>query len=116
MRELDAAQTAEYFKHDPDEAKKLAHSLAAGPTHTYGMIKKAFAANGIQFAFPTVTVAGGSVIVTNGVLSEITRVADIDENGNYVLETLYRGVEGADEDLFGKAWKTVTGEKPEAGS
>ena len=26
----------------------------------YGMIKKAFAANGIQFAFPTVTVAGGS--------------------------------------------------------
>ena len=26
----------------------------------YGMIKKAFAANGIHFAFPTVTVAGGS--------------------------------------------------------
>ena len=26
----------------------------------YGMIKKAFAANGIEFAFPTVTVAGGS--------------------------------------------------------
>ena len=25
----------------------------------YAMIKKAFAANGIQFAFPTVTVAGG---------------------------------------------------------
>jgi small-conductance mechanosensitive channel len=25
----------------------------------YGMIKKAFAANGIEFALPTVTVAGG---------------------------------------------------------
>jgi small-conductance mechanosensitive channel len=25
----------------------------------YGMIKKAFAENGINFAFPTVTVAGG---------------------------------------------------------
>jgi small-conductance mechanosensitive channel len=25
----------------------------------YGMIKKAFSANGIEFAFPTVTVAGG---------------------------------------------------------
>jgi len=28
-----------------DEAKKLAHSLAAGPTHTYGMIKKAIYAS-----------------------------------------------------------------------
>ena len=28
-----------------DEAKQLAHSLAAGPTHTYGMIKKALYAS-----------------------------------------------------------------------
>jgi 2-(1,2-epoxy-1,2-dihydrophenyl)acetyl-CoA isomerase len=28
-----------------DEAKKLAHSLAAGPTHTYGIIKKAIYAS-----------------------------------------------------------------------
>jgi len=28
-----------------DEAQKLAHSLAAGPTHTYGMIKKAIYAS-----------------------------------------------------------------------
>ena len=28
-----------------EEAKKLAHSLAAGPTHTYGMIKKAIYAS-----------------------------------------------------------------------
>jgi pilus assembly protein CpaF len=40
-------------------------------------------------------------------VAEITRIVDIDERGNYVLDTMYRGVEGAEEDLYGKAWKTI---------
>jgi Flp pilus assembly CpaF family ATPase len=45
-------------------------------------------------------------------VAEIAHIADIDENGNYVLETLYRGVEGAEQSLYGKAWKTITGIDP----
>ncbi len=46
-------------------------------------------------------------------VAEITRVNGIDEKGNYVLETLYRGVEGFEEHLFSKAWRQITGGKPE---
>jgi pilus assembly protein CpaF len=42
-------------------------------------------------------------------VSEITRIVGMDEKGNYILETLYRGVEGVNEDLYAKAWKTITG-------
>ncbi|MBN1440557.1 MAG: CpaF family protein [Anaerolineales bacterium] len=49
-------------------------------------------------------------------VAEITHLEDIDENGNYVLRTLYRGVEGADESLFGKAWKQIAGENLESES
>ena len=48
-------------------------------------------------------------------VAEIAHVADLDENGNYVLETLYRGVEGYEESLYGKAWKEITGSEPEGG-
>jgi pilus assembly protein CpaF len=48
-------------------------------------------------------------------VAEITRVVDIDERGNYVLDTLYRGVEGYDENLYGKAWKKIAGENVEGG-
>jgi pilus assembly protein CpaF len=43
-------------------------------------------------------------------VAEITRVVDMDEKGNYVLETLYQGVEGFNENLFAKAWKGIAGD------
>jgi pilus assembly protein CpaF len=43
-------------------------------------------------------------------VAEITRVTGLDEKGNYALETLYRGVEGHDQNLYTKAWRDVTGE------
>jgi len=48
-------------------------------------------------------------------VAEITRVVDIDEKGNYVLDTLYRGIEGYDENFYGKAWKKIAGDGPEGG-
>jgi pilus assembly protein CpaF len=48
-------------------------------------------------------------------VAEITRVTGIDPQGNYVLETLYRGIEGYRENLFGEAWERITGEQPESG-
>jgi hypothetical protein len=42
-------------------------------------------------------------------VAEITRIADIDEKGNYVLDTLYRGVEGYKENLYTKAWNDIAG-------
>jgi pilus assembly protein CpaF len=47
-------------------------------------------------------------------VAEITRIVDLDANGNYVLETLYQGVEGADENVYTKAWKAITGTEPGA--
>jgi pilus assembly protein CpaF len=49
-------------------------------------------------------------------VAEITRVVDIDEKGNYVLDTLYRGVEGYNENLYAKAWKEITGQNPGGGT
>lgn len=49
-------------------------------------------------------------------VAEITRIVGLDVNGNYVLETLYRGVEGADENIYTKAWKKITGTEPGADS
>jgi pilus assembly protein CpaF len=43
-------------------------------------------------------------------VAEITRVAGIDEKGNYVLDSLYRGVEGHDQNLYAKAWKEIARE------
>ncbi|MGD0173726.1 MAG: ATPase, T2SS/T4P/T4SS family [Anaerolineales bacterium] len=40
-------------------------------------------------------------------VAEITRVADLDEKGNYVLDTLYQGVEGFNINLYTKAWKDI---------
>jgi pilus assembly protein CpaF len=48
-------------------------------------------------------------------VAEITRVTGIDEKGDYILETLYRGIEGYQENLYGEAWEKITGEKPEGG-
>jgi pilus assembly protein CpaF len=48
-------------------------------------------------------------------VAEITRVAGIDEKGNYRLEPLYRGVEGHDQDLYTKAWKDIAGAGPGGG-
>jgi Flp pilus assembly CpaF family ATPase len=48
-------------------------------------------------------------------VAEITHVAGIDDKGDYVLETLYRGVEGYDQNLYGKAWEEISGERPEGG-
>ena len=42
-------------------------------------------------------------------VAEITRVADLDEKGNYILDTLYQGVEGFNINLFTKAWKDISG-------
>jgi hypothetical protein len=42
-------------------------------------------------------------------VAEITRVAGLDEKGNYILDTLYRGVEGFNIDLYTKAWKEIGG-------
>jgi pilus assembly protein CpaF len=41
-------------------------------------------------------------------VAEITRVVDIDAQGNYVLDPLYRGVEGAGENIYGKVWREIT--------
>jgi pilus assembly protein CpaF len=49
-------------------------------------------------------------------VAEISRVVDVDEKGDYVLETLYRGVEGYNENVFGEAWRRITGEKPGGGA
>jgi pilus assembly protein CpaF len=48
-------------------------------------------------------------------VAEITRVIDIDAKGDYVLETLYQGVEGYEENLYGKAWKEIAGKDPAGG-
>jgi pilus assembly protein CpaF len=48
-------------------------------------------------------------------VAEITRIVGVDDKGDYVLERLYRGVEGYNENLFGEAWRKITGEKPESG-
>ncbi len=48
-------------------------------------------------------------------VAEITHIAGIDDKGDYMLETLYRGVEGFTENLYGKAWKEITGAAPEGG-
>jgi Flp pilus assembly CpaF family ATPase len=48
-------------------------------------------------------------------VAEITHIVDIDDKGDYVLETLYRGVEGFDQNLYAKAWNEITGEKPAGG-
>ncbi len=42
-------------------------------------------------------------------VAEITHVAGLDEKGNYVLDTFYRGVEGFNVSLYTKAWKDITG-------
>jgi pilus assembly protein CpaF len=47
-------------------------------------------------------------------VAEITRIVDLDANGNYVMETLYQGVEGADEDVYTKAWKAIARTEPGA--
>jgi pilus assembly protein CpaF len=46
-------------------------------------------------------------------VAEITRVVDIDAQGNYVLDPLYRGVEGAGENIYGKVWREITRGNPE---
>jgi pilus assembly protein CpaF len=46
-------------------------------------------------------------------VAEITQVVDIDDKGDYVLETLYRGVAGGEQDLYRKAWKEIIG--PDSG-
>jgi pilus assembly protein CpaF len=46
-------------------------------------------------------------------VAEIVHIIDLDEKGDYIMETLYRGIEGASESLYGKAWKTITGEDME---
>jgi pilus assembly protein CpaF len=43
-------------------------------------------------------------------VAEIAHIEDLDENGDYRLNVLYRGVEGAAANLYSKAWQVITGE------
>jgi pilus assembly protein CpaF len=40
-------------------------------------------------------------------VAEIAHLVDLDKEGDYVIETLYGGVEGAEQDLYRKAWNGI---------
>jgi pilus assembly protein CpaF len=42
-------------------------------------------------------------------VAEIAHIEGLDEKGDFKLQTIYRGVEGAAQNLYLKAWETITG-------
>jgi pilus assembly protein CpaF len=42
-------------------------------------------------------------------VAEITHIEDIEPNGDYRLNVLYRGIEGQPANLYAKAWTSITG-------